>query len=223
MRTSIIILPDDDQNRKWIKWNLGQVRTLRQDVLSKLIQAGRLNRIARLKEVYSLAIQQELLAHMGRIGQLADPPAAFPVNVFFFSVGTDHKASRFVSEDAEPATCYVGRKKDSRQVFRLALTEQICDQIDQALRRLPEENVGQAARESLRAVKGDQGFIKKFERGVEISSKKTGKKFIKGEDNKTYAVITWDDEPENDKPLDNKDKKAALIIKVMSVSNDGDI
>lgn len=224
VRTSIIILPGG--RRKWIKWNLRTVKTLRQDALIRLIQAGRLSRIARLREVYSLAIQQELLARMGRIGQLADPPAAFPVNVSFFYVGTDHKASRFVSNDLEPAACYVGRRKDSEQVFRLVLTEQICDQIDQALRGLSEENVGQAARESLRAVKGDRGFIKKFEQGeVEMPSpnKEKGRKLIKGENNKTYAVVIRDENLDNDEPLKGDERKVALIIKVMNVSNDRDI
>ena len=153
VRTSIIILPDDDRNHKWIEWNLRDVHTLRQDQLVKCI-----------REVYSLAIQQKLLVRMGRIGQPANLPAPFPVTVSLFYVNADQKASELVLDDIESAACYVGRR-GSKQDFRLVLTEQTCDQIDQALRELSEEDVSQAARASLRAVKEDRGFIKKFEQG----------------------------------------------------------
>lgn len=226
MRTSIIILPD--RRRKWIKWNRRDVRTLRQDQLIELVREESLTRIARLREVYSLAIQQKLLAHMGRIGQPANLPGSFPVTVSLFYVNTDHEASKLITDDIEIAACYVGRRKDSRQRqdLHLVLTEQTCDQIDQALRRLSEEDVSQAARASLRAVKEDRGFIKKFEQGeVEMPSpnKEKGRKPIKGENNKTYAVIIRDDKLENGKLLKGDDRKAALIIKVMNVSNDRDI
>ena len=220
VRTSIIILPD--RRSKWIKWNLRDVRTLRQDQLIELVREESLTRIARLREVYSLAIQQKLLAHMGRIGQLAEPPASFPVTVSLFYADTSRKARRLVPDDIESA-CYVGRGEKSRQVFRLVLAEQICDQIDQALRRLSEEEVDQKALGSLEAVKGDQGFIKKFERGVEIPPSKTGKKFIKGENNKTYAVTVRDEELKDGESIrDGEIRKSAVIVKVISVSNESD-
>lgn len=54
-------------------------------------------------------------------------------------------------------------------------------------------------------------------------NKEKGRKPIKGENNKTYAVIIRDDKLENDKLLKGDDRKAALIIKMMNVSNDRDI
>ena len=221
VRTSIIILPDG--GRKWIKWNLREMESLRHNQLNQLIQDGRLSRIARLREVYSLAIQQKLLARMGRIGQPASLPVPFPVTVSLFYVDTDQKACKFFNDNIESAVCYVGRGKDSRkQAYRLVLTEQLCDQIAQALRDLSKENVFSLAQASLMAVKKDPEFIKKFERGeVEIPSptKKRGKP-IKGENNEIYAVIVRDDKLDEGTRIQGADRNAALIIKVADISDD---
>ena len=222
VRTSIIILPGGE--RKWIKWNLRDVYTLHPEKLSKLIQEESLTRIACLREVYSLAIQQKLLARMGRIGQPANLPVPFPVTVSLFYVDIDRKARKLAVDDTEPAVCYVGRGNDpNKQIYRLVLTEQICDQIERALQDLPEESVCEAARASLETVKGDQGFIKKFEHGVEIPSNKNGKKFIKNENGKTYAVIVRDDKFKDGHFIKGGDIiKSAVIVKVISVSNGSD-
>ena len=222
VRTSIIILPDG--GRKWIKWNLREMESLRHNQLNQLIQDGRLSRIARLREVYSLAIQQKLLARMGRIGQPANLPVPFPVTVSLFYVDTDQKARKLLNDDIESAVCYVGRGEDSKdQVYHLVLTEQVCDQIAQALHDLSEERVCQAARASLRAVKKDPEFIKKFEQGeVEIPPpNKARRKYIKGANNETYATIVRDDKLSGETSIKGADRKAALIIKVADISDDG--
>lgn len=222
VRTSIIILPDG--GRKWIKWNLREVESLRYDQLNQLIQDGRLSRIARLREVYSLAIQQKLLARMGRIGQPANLPVPFPITVSLFYVDTDQKACKLLNDDIESAVCYVGRGRDSKdQIYHLVLTEQVCDQIAQALYDLSEEKVCQAARASLRAVKKDPEFIKKFEQGeVEIPPpNKARRKYIKGANNETYATIVRDDKLSGETSIKGADRKAALIIKVADISDDG--
>lgn len=221
VRTSIIILPDGE--RKWIEWNLRDVHTLPQDQLVKCIQEESLTRIARLREVYSLAIQQRLLARMSRIGQPANLPGSFPVTVSLFYVNTDHEASKLITDDIEFAACYVGRRKDSRQKqdLHLVLTEQTCDQIDQALRKLSEGKVGQAAKASLNAVKRDRGFVKKFERGVEIPLPNKKKKIIKGENSETYAVIVRDDRLREGSPIRDTDiRKSSIIVKVTDIPND---
>lgn len=222
VRTSIIILSDG--GRKWIKWNLREVESLRYDQLNQLIQGERLSRIARLREVYSLAIQQKLLARMGRIGQPANLPVPFPVTVSLFYVDTDQKARKLLNDDIESAVCYVGRGEDSKdQVYHLVLTEQVCDQIAQALHDLSEERVCQAARASLRAVKKDPGFIKKFEQGeVEIPPPtKARGKYMKSDNNETYAAIVRDDKLSGETSIKGADRKAALIIKVADISDDG--
>lgn len=221
VRTSIIIRPDGE--RKWIKWKLREVETLRQNELNKLIQDGHLSRIGRLREVYSLAIQQKLLAHMGRIGQPANLPAPFPVTVSLFCVDNNHKASKLGLNDVESATCYVGRRKDTKPVFHLVLTEQTCDGIERALQDISEEKVSQGARASLKSVKKDHEFIKKFEQGrVEVPQGRKQKKYIEGANKEVHAVIMQDDSLREGTPLKGKDKNAAVIVKVTDISNQGD-
>ncbi|MCY4674998.1 MAG: hypothetical protein OXD43_14775 [Bacteroidetes bacterium] len=217
VRTPILILSDGQQ--KWIKWNLRAVKTQSWDDLNdSLRQDGYLIRIARLRELYALTLQQKLLARMGRIGQRATLPASFPVTVSLFYVDNDKKACELKIDGIEPAACYIGRRGSSEQVHHLVLTEQICDQIRQALQQLPRKKVCSQARESLTAAIIDNiGFITKFERG-EVEIPPEGKyKYIKSRDNrKTYAAIVRSNELEHGKTVKNTDaRKAALIVKVL--------
>ena len=93
VRTAIIILPDE--GRKWIRWNLKDIRTLGWDELDGLFGEGeRLSRIGRLREIYAIEIQEMLLADLGRVGRPANLPVPFPVAVSFFYVDTDCKRSQ---------------------------------------------------------------------------------------------------------------------------------
>ena len=216
VRTAIIILPDE--GRKWIRWNLKDVRTLGWDEIDGFFSEGeRLSRIGRLREIYAIEIQEMLLVDLGRIGRPANMPVPFPVAVSLFYVDTDGKARKLDVDDIESAVCYVGRGESPRSVHHLVLAEQTCDQIEQALQVLAEENVHESARASLTAVKGDRGFFAQFERGkIEMSPEK-GTKPIKAKDNKIYAAIMRGEEFEEGMPVNGDSRKAALIVKVMDI------
>ena len=220
VRTSIIILPGEE--RKWIEWDLRDLHALRQDRIVKLIRRGALTRIARLREVYSIAIRQKLLAQMGRIGQPANLPVPFPVAVSLFYVDNDTNARELPLNNIGFVACYVGRDEDSPS--SLVFTEQNCDRIDQALQGLVEGNVGQAARASLKAVKKDPEFIMKFGLGLKIPPPKKKKKLIKGKNNEIYAVIVRDDKLKDGEPIRDGDiRKSAVIVNVTSVPNESDM
>ena len=125
-------------------------------------------------------------------------------------------------DDTESAACYVGRGERSRPVHHLVLTEQTCDQIEQALQALAEESIRESARGSLMAVKGDRGFITQFERGeVEMSPEK-GTKYIKADDNKIYAAIVRGEELKEGARVSGDSRKAAIIVKVTDIPEEGD-
>lgn len=185
-------------------------------------QDRRLIRVARLREVYALELQQRLLTRIGRIGLPANLPASFPVSISLYYVNTDSKARDLHIGGSDSAACYVGRG----EIHHLVLTEQTCDQIRQALLNLSEDNVHDLAKKSLRAAKKDLGFIMQFERGnVEISSERPSKnpKPIRSEDNKAiYATIKRKDRLEDGTPLTGDDRKAAIIINVTDISGEDD-
>ena len=187
VRTSIVILPDT--NRKWIRWDLKDIKGLSWSELDSLLgERERLSRIGRLRELDTVEIQQKMLADLGRIGRPASLPAPFPVDVSFFYVGADFKAQKLDVREIESAACYVGRDADSKPVHRLVLTEQACDHIEEALHSLTGGSVHNSAQASLLAVKEDQGFFTRFERGeIEIPIEGSTK-FVRATDNKIYAA-----------------------------------
>ena len=221
VRTAIIILPEE--GRRWIRWNLKDVRTVGWEELDGLLGEGqRLSRIGRLREIYAIEIQEMLLADLGRIGRPANMPVPFPVSVSLFYVDTDANARKLEIQEIESAACYVGRDQNSKPVHRLVLTEQDCDQIEQALQTLEENGVHNSAKPSLAAVRDDQGFFTRFERGEIDMSPESGTKYIKGTDNKIYAVIMRGREFEEGNSVSGDSRKAAIIVKVTDIPDESD-
>ena len=216
LRTPIMILPNEE--RKWIKWILKDVKTLELNELDKwLNKTKRLIRIGRLREVYAIEIQQRMLAHLGRIGRPANLPVPFPVDISFFYVGTDSKANKLETEKFETTACYVGRDKASKPIHRLVLTEQGCDRIERALHTLEPKKFHDLAQRSLASVKSDSGFFTRFERGeLQIPLERGGKKQHKA-GSEIQALIVRGDDFEEGSIVSGDDRKAALIVKVTDV------
>ena len=216
VRTAIAILPGE--GRKWIRWNLKDVKSLDWSELDGLIgERDRLNRIGRLREIYAIEIQQMLLADLGRIGRPANMPMPFPVAVSLFYVDTDCNARKLAVEEIESAACYVGRGESPQPVHRLVLTEEACDHIEQALLALGDDNVRQSARMNLAAIKADRGFFTRFERGEIEMSQEKGTKYIKTDDNNIYAAIIRGEEFDEGTSVKGDARKAALIVKVTDI------
>ena len=213
-RTAIVILPHED--RKWIEWNIKNVKALSWSELNTLFgEPEKLSRIGRLREIYAIEIQQMMLAKFGRIGRPANLPASFPVDVSLFYVGTDSKAQKLEVGEIESAACYVGRDKKSNPVHRLVLTEQACDHIEGALQSLANDAVHNSARASLAAVKEEKSFFARFERGeIEIPPNVGAEKTTQGNNSQVYAVIIRGSNFDEGSPARGNRKKAALIIKV---------
>ena len=215
VRTAIVTLTNGE--RKWIKWDLKDFKTLGWSVLDTLInQQGKLERIGRLRDIYAIEIQQKLLADLGRIGRTANLPVSFPVTVSLFYVDTDRKARNLQVEQIEYAVCYVGRGSSPNPVHRLVLTEQACDHIKQALQDLKDVDVHDSARRSLAEVKENPSFFTRFERGeIEISPREGTKCFP--DNNKVYAAIVRGDILDEGSGVTGNSRKAAFIVKVTDI------
>ena len=216
VRTAIVILPDE--GRKWIRWNLKNVASLDWDELSRFFgDENKVQRIGRLREIYTIEIQQMLLAHLGRIGRPANLPVPFAVSVSLFYVGAEAKAQKLEVEAIESAACYAGRGERPEPVHRLVLTEQTCDHIERALQALDRDTLHNSAKPSLDAVKIDKGFFTRFERGeIEIPAE-NGTKIIKGGNNQVYVVIVRGQELDEGSDITGDYRKAALIVKVSDI------
>lgn len=189
VRTPISILEDGTHN--WVKWNLKDVQTLDRNNLRTLLEENRLQRIARLRELYTLEIQQKLLADFGRVGQIAPLPAQFPALVSFFFVGRDNTARLLIDDDIETVV-YSGRTDSSKPERHLIISEQDCDRIWKSVANLPSEEISQRAADSLNAIKEDKFLFSKFERGevhLPDSIDCSPKPLIKSADNRRVFVM----------------------------------
>ena len=212
-RTTIAILPDG--SRKTIEWDLAHVMTLSwDDVRRSLEPDGNLKVIGRVRDIYALEIQRNLLEGLGRIGRPAELPAPFPIDVSFFYVDQQREAHKFMDMEGGTAACYVGRDKDAQPVHRLVLTEQTCDQMQRELNGLEDSSVHRAHLPSLTAVKKDRSFFAQFERGEIEMSTKCGKKYIQCTDGKVGATIVRGGSMREGTAITADFKKAVLIVNV---------
>lgn len=216
VRTPIMVLSNGE--RKWIKWNLRDVRTLSWAELENLLdRSAELHRIGRIREIYAVEIQQKMIASIGRIGSPANLPGAFPVQVALFFVGSDAKAHPIVVGGFGAALCYVGRDEESRPVHRLVLTEEACDEIERAVGTLGEEQVHQSARQSLSSVKRDRTLFHRLERGVvEVPDRTTGQRAVR-EGNQVLAVVIRRDDFDEGSEARGDSRRAAVIVRVTDV------
>lgn len=216
VRTAIVIL--SGEGRKWIRWNLKDVRTLTWRELDELlVEPEALARIGRLRELYAVEIQQMALADFGRMGRPANLPAAFPVEVSLFYVDNGLRVQALDVGGIDLATCYVGRDEQSRPIHRLVLTEQTCDRIESTLHGFDANQIHQSARSGLVAMKADSNFFDRFERGeVEVPPTEGGLKKILA-NGKLCAVTTRNDNLSEGTRVSGDCRKAAFIVKVSDV------
>ena len=220
VRTPIVILPGED--RKWIEWDLKNIQALSWSELNDLSdRQKRLIRVGRLRELYTIEIQQKMLAGLGRIGRPANLPASFTVDISLFYVDAESKAQKLDVQGIEPAICYVGRDKDSTSKHRLVLTEQACDRIEQTLQGLDPDELHQLAQSALASVKAGSNFFNQLERGeIEIPQRDRGEKLIRDANNNIHAAIIRDDSFDEGNMVSGNRRRAALIIKVLAVEGD---
>ncbi len=221
-RTPILEIPE--VGRFWIKWDLKKVQARTREELNPLLgERAELKRIARLREMYAIEIQQKFLADFGRVGQPANPPATFAVSLSVLYVDAGGNARPLETGELDGAACYVGRDKDSRPIHHLVVSEQTCDTIEKAVAALELNSVHASARASLTALKADKEFFVQLERGkTEVpSDDKAGPKQIKGADANIYAYVRRNSDWSNGKQItENNHRKASLLINVADISDE---
>ena len=217
VRTAIVILPEEE--RKWIRWRLKDVKTLSWSELdASLGGEEKVIRVGRLREVYAIEIQQKMLADMGRIGQPANPPATFPVSIMLYVVSPDTTTRVVPIEELTEAVCFVGRGKTPDRIERLILKETACDALRSEIQNFNAANVHASARASLEAMKASGDFFERFEQGLIEVPQKNGKwQEEKGGDGRVYLHVVRNEGVEDGYQTKGNHLKVPFVMKVSDI------
>lgn len=173
--------PKDDRSRTpviafgdshfYIKWNLKHIETVSHEFLGHLLNDSKgLEIVARLRESHALQLQQWMLADMGRVGQLGLMPATFGTRVRLCVVGLDGKLKRASEELQEfSGVCFVGRDADGKPQLRLMITEDDCELVVDALKRVNPETVHPQSRRALQTVASTEVLLQVLVDGLQLS------------------------------------------------------
>ena len=210
------IFESEDGSRHWIRWHLKDRQTIPMAIVSKRIQDGEMyERVGRIRETYTIEIQQRLLADMGRIGQPANPPATFPVAISLYAVSPDASALEVTVDGLETAVCFVGRDSEGKRIDRLVLGEAACDALKNKIQEYPSDGVHAVARPSLAAMKTTIDFFERFEKGLIEVPQKDGKwQGENGAENRVYFHILRNEGFEEGDAARGNHRNAPFVLKV---------
>ncbi len=216
----------EDGTTYWIKWALKQRHTVSyEDLRKQLDQPDGVSRIGRMREIYAAEIQQIMLADMGRIGQVSNPPASFRVTVSVLLISQDGTQHTTNLPALSEAICFVGRDTDAKRVDHLVLSEEACDEFREFVEQIDPSTMNKIARQSLAAMKTDLAFFDGFERGLIIVPQKDGslvpeKREVQAQ-NLTYMYIVRNEWNVDGALIPNNQRNAPLIMSVRDSETDG--
>jgi hypothetical protein len=169
VRTPILIMPDGA--RKWVRWDVKDLRTLTLTELTAALAPGGTQRIVlRLRDAQALELQQRVLSDLGRVGLVAPMPATFHVTVELHFVNADGAMQHVPAPSLERdgGVCYVGRNEAGDTVSRLIISEDVCREIVTAISAIDENSVYPQARAALQELRGATAFSSMLDRGIVI-------------------------------------------------------
>lgn len=169
VRTPILIMPDG--SRKWIRWNVKDLRTLTPSELTAALTPGGTHRIlVRLRDAQALELQQRVLSDLGRVGLVAPMPGTFPVALEVHFVNADGAVQRIQLPvlEQEGGVCYVGRDEEGDPVTKLIMSEDACNEVVTSITAIDVNTVFALARPSLQELRESTSFPLMLERGISV-------------------------------------------------------
>lgn len=116
--TPVLDLASD--SRVWVDWQRNNLITMTPGELERLLATDGGGRIvARLRSIHAVALQQQLLGDLGRVGLAAPMPASFPIDVSFL-YPSDQEALvtlQFEHGQSISGVCHVGRNSATARVL----------------------------------------------------------------------------------------------------------
>ena len=121
LRTPILFLEDGD--RVWVDWQPKNLITLTFEEVETMLSVTKpsLIKLGRLRSANALALQQQLLSNLGRVGLVAPMPSTFPIQVSIYYPSEEGVLTSLLIDGKESigGVCYVGR--DSEQLAQAPL------------------------------------------------------------------------------------------------------
>jgi hypothetical protein len=168
------ILELSDGIRRAIRWNLKNFLTLTHQELNELLvsNASTFEKVARLRDLHALEVQQKLLASMGRIGIAAPMPATRAVRIEAFTVNPEKTLRQLdVPSLVDGGVCFIGRSFDGgKTVEKLLITEEACEGICRAIDQITAQTVHEFTREKLAEIQKSNALLETLEQGVTVPS-----------------------------------------------------
>ena len=222
IKTPIVVLEEGGTDRRmWIHWNAKNIRTLLPAEVTTLLGEQGGYRIARrLRESYSLELQQRILTSMGRVGLIVPMPATFPVEIaaYTFDTAGEPQQLKLRKLASEGGVCYTGRDKDGKENCRLVLTEPVIDELLEAIANISEDTVNSKARAILGRLKASTSLATDLQLGLKVpASNKSSFVSIKAmvaipEGNPTEVVVGMIARNPNDWNFEAKSKAFAMVL-----------
>ena len=163
-----------DGVRRWIKWDVKHVHMLSHAELNNILHTDHpvFEKVARLRDLHALELQQKLLTSMGRVGLAAPMPATHMVHIAAFTANGDktlHKVE--ISSLADGAVCFIGRTEDGENhQEKLVLTERACEDICRAIDLVDPETVHDKSKDILRSIQKSNVLLQTLEHGIPITN-----------------------------------------------------
>ncbi|MDH2595913.1 MULTISPECIES: hypothetical protein [Acinetobacter calcoaceticus/baumannii complex] len=152
-----------------IKWNPKHLEMLTHDEINKILSdGGDFKKVARLREIHAIELQQKLLADIGRVGLMAPSPATFPIWIKFLVPHTNGELIPLqISESIfEKGVCYIGREGDKNK--RMILSEDTCDLLQKKMNELEVSIIHPKASNNFQRLKKAETFISSLEKGIKL-------------------------------------------------------
>lgn len=163
-----------DGIRRSIKWDLKHVHTLSHAELNEILdqEHALFEKVARLRDLHALELQQKLLSSMGRVGLAAPMPATHLVRIEAFTVGDDKKLRKLnITSLADGGVCFIGRNSvGDKPQEKLILTERACEDICRAIDQVDPETVHVKSRDIFKAIQKSNVLLQTLEQGITIGN-----------------------------------------------------
>lgn len=212
-----------DGIRRSIRWDVKHVHTLSHSELDEMLNVEYpiFDKVARLRDLHALELQQKLLSSMGRVGLAAPMPATHVVRVEAFTVGADKKLRKLdIASLTDGGVCFIGRNSDGdKPEEKLVLTELACEDICRAIDQVDPETVHERSKNILIAIQKSNVLLQTLEHGITIGNT-NNRNFIefKSTDGITQGLIARN-RSDIDKTIINS--KDLLFSGLVLIAHDG--
>ena len=180
LRTPVLNLSDD--RRVCVNWQPNHLLTLTFAEVRAVLSANAssVSRIARLRTANAVALQQQLLSTLGRVGLVAPMPSTFPVQVavYYTSAGDELVLLQIDGEETIDGVCYVGRGTENKEATAPFDSVHRFGFLD-ALEALSDEQISRHTRAAVSKVRQVEIFDLLFSRGLRFNPAKKDPQTLK--------------------------------------------